>query len=244
MNLKKAFTLIELLVVIAIIALLMGILMPALSKARKQAGGIVCMSNLKQIGLAANLYSHNNDGVILRGDAGHPWFRAYMPYLGKEKAVGDYRTVKAFRCPAYPDKTQTVCFVIDSMDLAGPQDTEGLDAAAKITRLSQYKRLSQSAYLADNDYLNRPIILEDTSSYMDRCDIWSASHLPDGPVATSVSDSQSRRIAPDRHRQGCNVLFADWHASYVEAKAMAGQKTVGAGMYRAPGLEMWGWRKF
>jgi prepilin-type N-terminal cleavage/methylation domain-containing protein/prepilin-type processing-associated H-X9-DG protein len=62
---KKAFTLIELLVVIAVIALLLGILMPALSGAKSQAKAAVCQSNLRQLTLANTGYATENDGYYV-----------------------------------------------------------------------------------------------------------------------------------------------------------------------------------
>lgn len=63
-NIKNGFTLIELLVVIAIIALLVSILLPSLNQARELAKKAVCMSNLKNIGLASNMYSNEYDDIF------------------------------------------------------------------------------------------------------------------------------------------------------------------------------------
>lgn len=72
-NMRKGFTLIELLVVITIIALLMGILMPALSRARKQARATVCLANLKQWSTVIAMYTGDNKKFRPSSEVEVPW---------------------------------------------------------------------------------------------------------------------------------------------------------------------------
>jgi prepilin-type N-terminal cleavage/methylation domain-containing protein len=85
---SRGFTLIELLVVIAIIAMLLSILMPALNKARQQAKRLVCISNMRQVGIAAQAYIIDSENRLPPSSChiSNPdqyWLRVLLKYTGE-----------------------------------------------------------------------------------------------------------------------------------------------------------------
>jgi prepilin-type N-terminal cleavage/methylation domain-containing protein/prepilin-type processing-associated H-X9-DG protein len=219
---RRGFTLIELLVVIAIIALLMGILVPVLRKAREQGKDVVCQNNMRQIGLAANFYADHYDLYIPRsaewgGDI-KPWFQLFMPFLAQKAIRDDYRSVDMFRCPSYPDKEQTVCYVVNGWR-SGSSNSGSMQRVA--TKLADCRNPASTIYLADNeDGPWRTIIKKATDRDVTRCDVFRQSHLP---MSESQGITDGRRVARARHRNGCNSLLLDWHVEWVAAEEMTAE---------------------
>lgn len=217
----SGFTLIELLVVISIIALLMGILLPSLSRARKQAQKVVCESNMRQIGLAANMYAEAYNYLVPRGliyNYSPTWFELFMPYLNQKSVNNDYRTLKIYRCGSYPNKKQTVCYVINGWKIKDPANPATDDQEGNPTKIISLKQTAKSIYLTDYEYLNEtdtPIILEAGQQGIETCDIRSQDDLT---YALDGKLNVKRRVPLDRHARGSNLLYFDWHVGHLESK--------------------------
>ncbi|MFC1766247.1 type II secretion system protein [Planctomycetota bacterium] len=228
---KKAFTLIELLVVIAIIAVLMGILMPALGRVRKQARAVACQANLKHWGLIFKMYTDDNDGKFYgawsTSQQGHVWIGA-LKHLYADEGINF--------CPSARKIVNAL-----TANAAGPSEAYGIFPETD-TR-EGYAGLAGSYGI--NDWVGNPAgarnpggIQGFPSMYWARPDVRGANNIPlfmdarwlggmprdtDTPPASEEGTGGAgmmRRYCIDRHDGRINAVFVDFTVRPVRLKEL------------------------
>ena len=197
---RLAFTLIELLVVISIIALLIGILLPALTAARQSARDIQCKSNLRQLGVGLYAYANEFDYYWPPGndDAGNRWSQhTLFPYLlpNINNGFGTYEHIVGtiFHCP--------------NGELTDTVPGQRIDESYGMNRRLNFDVLPGTAGQKYKAYKRPDLIVSpgETMTVIDSANIdVGNADVPD-IIASSI-----------RHDSRTNLLWADSHATSID----------------------------
>ena len=243
MNRRYGFTLIEILVVIAIIALLLAILIPALSRVREQTKRVVCSSQLRQQTLAMVCYTENYDGKVMGvGGPGNPyWFHLIAPFLGDERYEKDPQAafegvMQVIICPSVTERADGESLqrgtAIRSWSFwwgsHGDSYAEGSYTINSWLQPTGYYQVDTSNPDHGRFYRNYSEARPDTPLFGDGMwvDAWPRSTDP--PPSNSFDGDNGQvanmhRFCIARHKRTINLSYVDTHIAVVELEELWGQ---------------------
>lgn len=228
MGKRKGFTLIELLVVIAIIALLMGILLPALARVKKQAKAVACQALLRQWGSIWSMFCDDNNGYFSSGEI--MWTRGdWVVYLRPQ-----YRTkTEILQCPMATKR-------LPSGDYwGGPYNTF---VVPENVNDSPTEGGGEEPSYGINTWVYNPPRSRPSPNHWKTKDSPGAAYIPvfadtmwrgGGPTEDGQAGDppeyngqfidvthEMKHFCIDRHSGGINMLFMDWHVDKIGLKGL------------------------
>jgi len=243
---RRGFTLIELLVVIAIIALLIGVIMPAMSSARKTGRAVQCQSHLRALGGAAQAYADAYNFIIPLGEAdvddpSNPtgnnmhFAAALLPGLGygtmnttgvlwdrnnQSVLMNILREQEAFQCPEFPNPRQ----VLDYVDNVHPMPY--IDGTDSSQNSATGDTPAGQVFEERPNYRSLDALKTDTSQIIYLTE--GNGNLPDNILElhdvffpSQLPFGSLPRVASDRrHPWGIHMLFYDMHVDRVKPEVM------------------------